>query len=124
MKARVFETRPTSSIALLAAVLAGVAATAEPPAPTINEALTGRPVFPANNWWNLDVSTAPVDASSAAFIDFVSGRSPTTPAATRRLHPDFGPHPYGIPYLVVPGSQPRVPVTFSHHRRPRPLAAV
>ena len=32
--------------------------------------------------------------------------------AVRRLHPDFGPPPYGIPYVVVSGDQPRVPVTF------------
>ena len=29
---------------------------------------------PAGNWWNLDVSAAPLDSSSAAFIDFISGR--------------------------------------------------
>jgi hypothetical protein len=30
----------------------------------------------------------------------------------RRLHPDFGPPPYGIPYVVVSGDQPRVTLTF------------
>lgn len=28
------------------------------------------------------------------------------------MHPDFGPPPYGIPYVVVSGDQARVPVTF------------
>ena len=28
------------------------------------------------------------------------------------MHPDFGPPPYGIPYVVVDGTQPRVPVTW------------
>ncbi|HEY8550937.1 MAG TPA: hypothetical protein VIL35_13345 [Vicinamibacterales bacterium] len=71
------------------------------------------PLFPADNWWNVDVSAAPVDPNSQAFINFIG--------QTRRLHPDWGgsahdpgdPHAiYGIPYIVVPGSQPLVPVTF------------
>ena len=47
---------------------------------------------------------APVDPQSDAFIDFI-GR-------TRQAHPDFGPPPYGIPYVGVGGGQPRVPVAF------------
>jgi len=83
-------------------------------APVLTESLNGRQVFPTTNWWNLDVSSAPVDARSAQFIDWISNRTPSTPTATRRLHPDFGPPPYGIPYVVVDGSQPRVPVTFEY----------
>jgi hypothetical protein len=45
-------------------------------------------------------------------IAWISGRTGGNTTATRRLHPDFGPPPYGIPYVVVDGSQPRVPVTF------------
>jgi hypothetical protein len=70
-------------------------------------------VFPVTNWWNLDVTSAPVDPRSAQLIDFISGRSPSNPTAVRRLHPDFGPPPYGIPYVVVAGDQPRVPLTFT-----------
>ena len=36
-----------------------------------------------------------------------------TPTATRRLHPDFGPSPYGIPYVVVSGDQPLVRPTWT-----------
>ena len=79
--------------------------------PVVNEPLIGRLVFPPSNWWNLDVSAAPVDAQSSAIISWISGRN-TSPTAVRRLHPDFGPHPYGIPYVVVAGDQPRVPLTF------------
>jgi len=61
-------------------------------------------MYPSNNWWNQDISSAPVDAQSNAYIDFI-GR-------TRTLHPDFGPPPYGIPYVGVGGTEPRVPVTF------------
>lgn len=68
------------------------------------------PLFPADNWWNADVSQAPVDPASDALLDFI-GRD-------RRLHPDFGgdapdePEIYGMPYASVPGDQPLVPVTF------------
>ena len=62
--------------------------------------LGGGQVFPTSNWWNLDISAAPVDPGSAAYISFIG--------STRRLHPDFGPSPYGIPYVVVSGDQPLV----------------
>ena len=81
-------------------------------APVVNEPLIGRQVFPPSNWWNLDVSRAPIDARSGQLIDWISGRSATSPGAVRRLHPDFGPPPYGFPYIVVSGDQPRVPLAF------------
>jgi hypothetical protein len=80
--------------------------------PVLNESLSGRQVFPATNWWNTDISSAPIDSRSAALIDFISGRTATNTTAIRRLHPDFGPPPYGFPYVVVSGDQARVPVTF------------
>ena len=82
--------------------------------PVLLEPLAGRQVFPADNWWNQDISAAPVDIRSAQLIDFISGRSATNTTAVRRLHPDFGPPPYGIPYVVVAGDQGRVPVTFDY----------
>ena len=79
----------------------------------LNEDFTGRAIFPPNNWWNLDVSQAPVDPASQSIIDWISGRTPQNPGATVRLHPDFGPPPYGIPYVGVSGTQPLLPVTFN-----------
>lgn len=86
----------------------------ETPAPTpsapvstavqINDDFAGRRAFPSDNWWNQEITTAPVDAQSDAFIDYI-GR-------TRALHPDFGPPPYGIPYIGVGGNEPRTPVSF------------
>ena len=70
----------------------------------LNGDLAGRRVFPVDNWWNLDISTAPVDPASDAYISFIG--------ADRRLHPDFGPPPYGIPYVVVSGDVPLVEVAF------------
>lgn len=61
-------------------------------------------MYPSDNWWNQDVTNAPIDTQSSAYIDFI-GR-------TRTAHPDFGPPPYGIPYVGVGGTEPRIPVTF------------
>jgi len=79
----------------------------------LNEDFTSRRIFPEDNWWNLDVSSAPVDPRSGELIDWISGRTPENPEATRRLHPDFGPPPYGIPYVGVAGDQPLLPVFFT-----------
>ena len=81
-------------------------------APVVNDPLTGRQLFPVTNWWNLDVSRAPVDSRSPQLIAWISGRTTAGSTAVRRLHPDFGPPPYGIPYVVVSGNQPRVALTF------------
>jgi hypothetical protein len=59
--------------------------------------------------WDMDISSAPVDANSANIINFI-GSSAT-------LHPDFGSGTYnhqtiGIPYQVVAGSQLKVPIIF------------
>ena len=69
------------------------------------------PLFPPDNWWNTDISSAPVDPKSASFIAFIG--------ASRGMHPDFGGDSgdssapiYGIPYVVVDGAQPKVNVTF------------
>ncbi|HTO88142.1 MAG TPA: hypothetical protein VMR54_11540 [Thermoanaerobaculia bacterium] len=68
------------------------------------------PLFPPDNWWNVNVSAAPLDVNSANLINFIG---PGTP-----LHPDLGgdsspaPSIYGMVYAVVPGTQPLVPVTF------------
>ena len=69
------------------------------------------PLFPADNVWYADISKLPVHARSADWMASMS-------TSTRHLHPDFGPSfgaqpvPYGIPYIVVPDSHPKVPVTF------------
>jgi hypothetical protein len=77
------------------------------------EDFSARQVFPVTNWWNLDISAAPVDAQSHAFIGWISGRVNGDTTATRKLHPDFGPPPYGIPYAGVGANQPLLPVTFT-----------
>lgn len=68
-----------------------------------------RSIFPADNEWNRDVSEDPVDPSSAALI---------ASCGIRNLHPNFGTvwkgAPNGMPYVVVSGTQRRVPVTFRY----------
>jgi hypothetical protein len=71
------------------------------------------PLFPPTNWWNADVSAAPVDGNSASFIAFIG--------ASLGMHPDFGGDSgdssspiYGMPYIVVSGAQALVPVTFDY----------
>jgi hypothetical protein len=84
---------------------AGPAPTAPPSSDVrLDDDLGGRQLFPADNWWNQDISNAPVDPRSDSFLDSI-GR-------TRGTHPDFGPPPYGIPYVGVGGAQPRVLVSF------------
>jgi hypothetical protein len=67
------------------------------------------PLFPPNNWWNIDVSNAPVAGNSNDLITFVGG-------SNRQIHPDFGDvyngHIIGFPYVVVDGSQAKKTVTF------------
>ncbi len=70
----------------------------------LTEDFNGRQLFPPDNWWNQEITHAPLDPQSDAFIDFI-GR-------TRAAHPDFGPPPYGIPYVGVGAAEPRTPVTF------------
>jgi hypothetical protein len=76
-----------------------------PPVPT----LAGCTIFPADSVWNTRVDTLPVDSRSSQWINSIgSGRG---------LHMDFGSGtwdggPIGIPYNIVPGGQPKLPVSF------------
>ena len=65
-------------------------------------------IFPADNAWNKDISTAAIDPYSSQIIAQIS---------TSHLKADFGSGlwdnaPIGIPFVVVCGSQPKVSVTF------------
>jgi hypothetical protein len=70
----------------------------------------GCQVFPANNLWNADVSNFPLDPKSAQYIASIQNDG----YGQTKLHPDFGENPtYGIPFVIVPSTQPRVPVSFA-----------
>ena len=116
--------RPVPSLAaaavcVAAAVLAstltstGASAEAVASAATSADVVAGThcQVFPADNYWHLDVSHLPVNRRSAAWLSHMS--------TGRDLHPDFGPSygdgpNYGMPVTVVPGSHPRVRVRFQY----------
>jgi hypothetical protein len=98
-----------------------VAAAAVPPAaaggqPTVG----GCPMFPAfagpsgapsaadQAAWNQDVSETPKDEGSARYMKRIRRLG-----GNQKLHPDFGGDgEYGIPYTVVPQSEPLVDVTI------------
>ncbi len=61
--------------------------------------------FSASNLWNTDISSAPVDPNSTTTISNWVG--------SVNLHPDWGTDPtYGIPYVVVDGSQSLVNINL------------
>lgn len=72
--------------------------------------------FPADNPWNQDISHEPVDPESDIYINSL-GRSAL-------MSPDFGTEwegaPLGQPYVIVSGSQPKVPVSFFYQSDPGP----
>jgi hypothetical protein len=68
-------------------------------------------LFPADNPWNKDISASPIDPYNTQIISGIS--SPVIKA-------DFGSGlwqgaPIGIPYTVVCGNQPRIPVNFTDY---------
>jgi hypothetical protein len=102
---RLLAATPTSTPTLLA--------TGQPtPTPTLPPPqIAGCDIFLADNIWNTPIDKAPVDANSAAYVNTIG--------AERTLHPDFGAGlweggPIGIPYLVVPGNQAKVAVSFAY----------
>jgi hypothetical protein len=74
-----------------------------------NADLKGRRLLPDDSPWHRDISREPVDPNSSRILARIGWDKP--------LHPDFGTEyqgaPIGIPYVVVPGHQPRVPVAFT-----------
>src|SRR5689334_24343866 len=74
-------------------------------------AIAGCSVLPPDNIWNTPVDQFPVSANSSTWV--------TTIGATKTAHADFGAGlyngaPIGIPYITVPGSQTKYPVSFTY----------
>ncbi|MFO1341142.1 MAG: hypothetical protein U1F53_23455 [Burkholderiaceae bacterium] len=108
---------PFWGAALVTLAVAGLARAECPPAVPVEGAPppSPLPMFPPDNWWNTDISAAPVDGNSANFIAFINN------GGTRRLHPDFGGEVkpggeavYGFPYAIVDGAQPKQKVKFRY----------
>jgi hypothetical protein len=66
-------------------------------------------IYPSDNPWNTDISTYPVLSNSANLVSSIG--------TSTSLHPDFGTVldgvPWGIPFIVVNGTQPYIPVNFT-----------
>ncbi|MCA1667953.1 MAG: hypothetical protein LC793_11300 [Thermomicrobia bacterium] len=81
------------------------------PAVPVAASIMGQPVFPPDNPWNTDIAQWPTDPNSDTLIAGIG--------LTTGLHPDFGTvydgAPNGIPYVVVPGTQPLVPIAFTEY---------
>ena len=74
-----------------------------PPGPRIGDC----PIFPASNAWNREIASAPLHPLSAQIINTIQS------IGLDNLHPDFGENPlYGIPFVVVPGTQAPVPIVY------------
>ena len=66
------------------------------------------PSLPSQAAWNQDVSKAPRDPRSSAYIAYINAHGGD------HMHPDFGsPRPYGFPYSVVGPGQPKLPVHYT-----------
>ncbi len=94
---------PTPSITTVYGNLRGASLGAGAP-------LNGAVPFPADNAWNTDISTRPVDPNSDNLINSIG--------LNTGLHPDFGSErqyggPIGIPYVVVSGTQAKVAVNWT-----------
>ncbi len=105
--------------ALLAGLLLAFATTAAaqqcPGQVPVEGAPPPLPVFPADNWWNQDISAAPVDPNSDNYIAFVANGRQLHP------HPDFGGTVsrgsvavYGFPWAIVDGTQRKVAFKFTY----------
>ena len=77
--------------------------------------IAGCPVFPPTSPWNMDISAEPVDPSSSTIIAAINA------SGGQYVHPDFSstqgwnpPYGAGIPYVVVPGTQAKVCVSFDY----------
>jgi len=93
-----------ATVGLLVAASSGQAGAAGP-------TIAGCPLQPADNVWNVRVGGLSVAANSASYVSTIGN------AGT--LHPDFGAGtwdggPIGIPFVTVPGNQPKVPVSFGY----------
>jgi hypothetical protein len=93
------------------ALLIGILCLAAPAAGSRLPDASRCPIFPSDNHWNLRVDRLPVHANSDAIVRSIG--------PDEGLHPDFGSGrwdggPIGIPYVVVPGDQERVPISFDY----------
>ena len=107
-----------SALLVVSFALAGLAQGVAPMAvAAANVPGTTCSVFPSDNIWNTDISTAPVNSHSAAWL------ASTGATSGRKLHPDFGGPPYGIPYNVVTNAHATTNFDFLYWDESDPVVA-
>jgi hypothetical protein len=86
-----------------------------PPVTPIQGAQPRQQIFPADNWWNTDITYAPVDPDSDKYIAYIND------GGSRTLHPEFGgtvrkggAAVYGYPYAIVDATTPRLAVKMKY----------
>ena len=88
-----------------------IGATASKPAKRLTPPgphLGGCPIFPGTNAWNQPIASLPLNPLSAQIINHIQLIGAT------KVHPDVG-STFGIPFLVVPPTQPLEPITYSRY---------
>jgi len=81
------------------------------PKPLPVASVGGCPLFPPDNEWRRDVSKDPVDPNSTAYVLSINKGGERS-----FIHPDFGSNKdYGIPFVVVPKDQKRVPIRYTDY---------
>ncbi|MCP4024638.1 MAG: hypothetical protein GY729_22550 [Desulfobacteraceae bacterium] len=74
-------------------------------------------LFPEDNMWNTPIDDLPLHPNSDNYINSIG--------ADETVHPDFGTQwqgmDIGIPYDIIPDSQPFVDVTFQYYEETDPL---
>jgi hypothetical protein len=91
----------------VALVLAAASLWIPAPATAADVPGTSCSVFPPDNVWNMDVRGLPAHRRNTEW-------KKSTHAGSTRLHPDFGPPDYGIPFDVVPSDHPKVSIDFTY----------
>jgi hypothetical protein len=99
------------SLCLLTACLSACGGAATGPVSDIQPSgvpvVGGCPVFTVDDAWNTDVSAATASPAWTTAVHDLAGDI--------RIHPDFGGGAlYGIPFNVVPQSQPALPISFDY----------
>jgi hypothetical protein len=93
----------------ISAAAVGLVLSAVPPMPAGAADVPGTAcsVFPDDNVWNMDIRRLPIHSQSGRW-------KRSSHAGSTRLHPDFGPPSYGIPFDVVPSSHEKVSIDFQY----------
>lgn len=76
--------------------------------------LGGCPLFPVDNIWNTSIDSLPAAQNSSAYINSIGPNVGLHPDFGSGIWPDPGGFPIGIPYTLIPGSQPKVAITFDY----------